>query len=506
MINWKLRYAALLALEPSLSDPARRVLEVGSGAQGIARYLKRSIVGVDRVFDGPLNPCLEPILGSVLALPFSSVAFEDVVCVDTLEHVERRQRPRAVSELLRVASSRVLISGPVGAFAEWGDAAYAEHIARRRRPIPGWLQEHLEHGIPSLAEILETVMECGHPFTIHVNEGVIQHYSGLIADNFPFMTRFLELHERKFSFDAPLQRASGDVPYSYLVTIDASSSRREMPSVRAPEVTRGAEAGWARRAEIFAVGHRLDQMPGIPGIRRILAGAGGVARSATHADILCDDRGDSIAHRNPDFSEMTAIYWVWKNVTDLDSVGFCHYRRYFDFRMAAVGSRRETRLQGVRDVAEHRAAFVDRSVIAQTLAHGTIIVTRTTQEGVSNAEQYMTAHVPEHYMAMVNCVLARYPHFARQVVAHVSDNGFYGNNMFVMPWADFDALCRYWFDCLFALDVEIAHRPDGYQRRVLAFLSERLLDIYIRWLCDAGRRVVEYPLFFLETAALSGDA
>jgi hypothetical protein len=246
-------------------------------------------------------------------------------------------------------------------------------------------------------------------------------------------------------------------------------------------------------------------MPEISGIRRIIAGAG-CARPALGSDILDDASGDSIAHRNPDFSEMTAIYWVWKNIADLTGIGFCHYRRYFDFRKSAPKVARETRLCSPQELTSHRTAFVDRSVIAQTLEDGAIIVTRTTKEGVANAEQYMTAHVPDDYLAMVNYVLARHRHLAAQVVAHARDDGFYGNNMFLMRWTDFDQLCRFWFDCLFALDGKITSRSVGYQRRTLAFLSERLFDIYVRGLRDAGRRVVEYPLFFVEPPALAGSA
>ena len=506
MINWTVRYAALFELDPALSDPGRRVLEVGSATEGIARYLQRTVVGVDRVFSGPVNRHLEPVRASVLALPFASGAFEDVVCVDTLEDLDGGERARALRELIRVARSRVIISGPAGAFAEWGDAAYAEHIARRRRAAPDWLQERARHGIPSLADLLEMLVACGHPFTIQVNEGAIQHYSGLFADNYPFMSRFLRLHEQKFSLESPLRRAEGDAPYSYLFTIDVAKTRLavggEPQASAAPSDSPPARA---MRTEIFAVGHRLDWMPDIPGIRRILAGARG-PELAAGSDIMRDDSGDSIAHRNPDFSEMTAIYWVWKNRPGLDGVGFCHYRRYFDFRQGARGLARETRLRTAQELVDHRGHLADVAVVARTLDEGAIVVTRTTDEGIANAEQYMSAHVPEHYLAMVNYLLAHHPHLARQVVAHVGDTGFYGNNMFLMRWADFDRLCRFWFDCLFALDRQLADRPAGYQRRVLAFLSERLFDIHVRWLRDSGRRVIEYPLFFLEAEALSGGA
>jgi hypothetical protein len=44
---------------------------------------------------------------------------------------------------------------------------------------------------------------------------------------------------------------------------------------------------------------------------------------------ISDNTGDNISEKNGDFSELTAWYWVWKNVRDADIVGFCHYRRYF---------------------------------------------------------------------------------------------------------------------------------------------------------------------------------
>ena len=57
-----------------------------------------------------------------------------------------------------------------------------------------------------------------------------------------------------------------------------------------------------------------------------------VGASCTKEDICFykDDVLDNISDKNPMYSELTGLYWVWKNMIHTPYIGCEHFRRHFD--------------------------------------------------------------------------------------------------------------------------------------------------------------------------------
>jgi len=155
MLNWLTRYAVVSAELARDADGGLResVLDVGCGPFGLSIVAPEArFAGIDLEFPEPVAPGMTALRYAPGPLPFADAAFDTVVCLDVLEHVPPPDRPGFVADLARVAARRVFLACPtdeaLGLEAVLHDAFAAEGL-----PIPGWLSEHDEHGLPTAADV-----------------------------------------------------------------------------------------------------------------------------------------------------------------------------------------------------------------------------------------------------------------------------------------------------------------------------------------------------------------
>ncbi len=152
MINWAIRYSPIVQWL-RLCKPAR-VLDVGSGPEGLAMFWRGPVFGVELGYKR--RPLHHATIASATALPFADRAFPVVVSSDLLEHVPPAQRRAAVSEMARVAGT-LLLTFPSGAAATRAYQRMAVHYPRGS----AWLADHLDYGLPAADQVAAWLTSLG---------------------------------------------------------------------------------------------------------------------------------------------------------------------------------------------------------------------------------------------------------------------------------------------------------------------------------------------------------
>lgn len=166
-----------------------------------------------------------------------------------------------------------------------------------------------------------------------------------------------------------------------------------------------------------------------------------------------DNTGDNISEKNGSYCELTALYWAWKNLKDVDYIGLCHYRRYFDLNISDV-----TRLLSKVDC---------------------IILTKRKMP-ISIVKELASLTSWEDTYIFIDELISLCPQYKSQIFDYFYKNNKFTNcNMFIMDRKRFDSYCEFLFTLLSRVESRILMH--GYSRlnRVLGYLSEPLLGFWL---------------------------
>lgn len=226
----------------------------------------------------------------------------------------------------------------------------------------------------------------------------------------------------------------------------------------------------------------------------------GAALSKTTLDYcIRDDEGENISVKNPNWCELTALYWQWKNV-DADYYGLFHYRRLLSF----------TKSGGIEDNLNN---FIQKKYkltaekIKNTCMDCDIILPKKEKiysvsnysKNINLYDQYALDHHIEDLDDVFEIIKLKYPEVAQFIPKLKILKECYYGNIFIMKSIYYKNYCSFLFDVL--LDLEIRLNIDNrnpYQSRVYGFISERLLNLYILYLIDNKNiKIKELNLLYL---------
>lgn len=166
---------------------------------------------------------------------------------------------------------------------------------------------------------------------------------------------------------------------------------------------------------------------------------------------------DNISDKNPNYCELTAIYWAWKNLTkiypNVKYIGISHYRRYF-----IKPNKKQT-------------------VFLNT---GGILIPNLKYYPYSIENAYCIEHERFDIEVLKNTIIDLYPDYKE-----ITNEVFRGNkttvcNMFIANKDFYNSYCEWLFSILFEVEKRVhIENYDDYQKRIFGFMAERLLYVYI---------------------------
>ena len=187
----------------------------------------------------------------------------------------------------------------------------------------------------------------------------------------------------------------------------------------------------------------------------------------------CKDFGKGINKLNPAWSELVAIYYIWKNQEFSNLVGFNHYRRQFKpIENLQPG---ECQIYSIEDLGN-----------------------------MTIRDHYALCHNVKDFDSLISLMMTDDVHapYARRLI---NDHQFINRCCFMMAWTDFVRMCDWLFPLMeewqrkvigFGLDADaddilkayrkhvtihsgmVDKNPD-YQMRIPSFLAERLVGVWI---------------------------
>ena len=215
------------------------------------------------------------------------------------------------------------------------------------------------------------------------------------------------------------------------------------------------EKGCADEATIYVAKSIFDKLLTVPYElasyeKEIQVGAA-LTEKRLAEGICVDNVGDNISHKNKQYCELTALYWIWKNAAE-DIVGLVHYRRHF----ILPKNWQQIMVESGIDVILPVPLYVEPSL----------------------EENYKSRHDGSDLDYLFEYVRQQ-DEAEYQSLKQFFGNGLYSPcNMFIMRKDVLCDLCKWMFPLLDAVVEHGEQKEDSYLNRYPGFLSERLISYF----------------------------
>ena len=219
------------------------------------------------------------------------------------------------------------------------------------------------------------------------------------------------------------------------------------------------------KLKVFIVTHKDFEKPNLDGYCSIGVGNN---QQQLHTD-YSDYPGDNISDKNSTFCELTALYWINKNI-DYDEKGLVHYRRYFYHRFLSLFKYKlYTTAELEKILCKYQVILPTQSVIAD-------------HKLKTIYDHYCYFHYKKDIDEMIKVIKEVTPEYYDSCTEVLKWKKASLCNMIVANSDIISRYCDFVFKVLFELEKRIDITGyDQYQTRIYGFLGEYLINVFFAY-------------------------
>ena len=188
-------------------------------------------------------------------------------------------------------------------------------------------------------------------------------------------------------------------------------------------------------------------------------------------DMQQDNDGENISAFNASYSELTGLYWLWKN-SDARYKGLVHYRRHFRTADKAKSHAGE-RFERIATSADYEGVFNESGA--------RIIVPKARNYVIETIGDHYRHTLPGEQLDAARDVLEKlHPSYLPAFDAEMAGTKAHMFNMLVAEAGVFDSYCSWLFPVLSNIECCLgAKKYDAFNARWPGRISECLLDTWL---------------------------
>lgn len=224
-----------------------------------------------------------------------------------------------------------------------------------------------------------------------------------------------------------------------------------------------------QKVKIYVAAHKPAPHYGGPTYQLIHVG------SSLHPDVYIkgsigdNEYPDNISTKNDIYCELTALYYIWKNVKDIDVVGLCHYRRLLGKRTFTYNIEKD---------------ILTANDCLQILSDNDIILQRKSEKkgavnGFFTSKDELRKYRP--FVLMGNAIRKVCPEYYKEFEKEFFIKEMSYQNIMVCKKTLWDKYCEWLFSVLFQVEVDLKKNGGNVEPRELGFYSEWLLNVWVRY-------------------------